>query len=331
MRQTYLVNGWVITAPFDLGHPAPADALPDVVIDVQPEALAPEVGRRPLTGRVIAHHGDDARNYELVLHDPDRATFRFHHTVDFSIDLSARRSGTGPVLVEARMFEHADRNLVPLIGAGTLLSALLLLEGHVVLHASAVQFERRTVAFVGSSGSGKSTLATMACLAGGQLVTDDVLRVEVDAGRAVCHRGAAHLRLRQGAVPLLDGSDQPENWTADGRRIFLPATPQHPIVDLDAIVAPLLCNPGSTITRTRLSTKRAVFALLGELRVTNWVDPGSSALHLTTLLDVVERIPVYTLEIPWGVGAGGAAIEQVLAAVWDDDDPAIDRLRSTTP
>ena len=319
MNQTYLVNGWVVAAPFDLGHHAPADAPLDVLVDIHPEPLGPEAARQRLDGRVVAHLGDEARYHELVVHDADHATLRFGDLVDFSIDRSAHQQGTGPIVVEARVVEHADQSLIPLLVAGTLVSALLMLDGHMVLHASAVETEGHTVAFVGTSGSGKSTLATMACLAGARLVSDDVLRVGVTDEVAVCHRGAAHLRLRQGAVGLLDGSSQPDTRTADGRRVFAPATPDRPIVRLDAVVLPLLCPPEAAITRTRLSTKKALFALLGAPRVSNWADPATSAQHLATLLDLVERVPVYAVEIPWGIGAGGTTIAEVMAAVWADE------------
>ncbi len=324
MNQAYLVNGWVVAAPFDLGHHAPADARVDVIVDIDPRPLAPDVARRPLEGRVVAHLGDEARYHELVVHDTDRATLRFGDLADFSIDRSARRQGTGPSVVSAHVIEHADGSLIPLLVAGTLLSALLMLDGHVVLHASAVETDGGTVAFVGTSGSGKSTLATMACLAGARLVSDDVLRVGVIDGAAVCHRGAAHLRLRPGAVGLLDGSSQPDTRTADGRRVFAPSTPDRPVVQLDAVVLPLLCPPEAAITRTRLGTKQALFALLGAPRVSNWTDPTTSAQHLATLLDLVERVPVYAVEIPWGIGAGGTTIAEVMAAVWADDEPAGD-------
>jgi hypothetical protein len=321
MNQTYLANGWVVQAPFDLGHRAPAGSHLDVIVEVHPEPLDPHVARQPLDGRVIAHLGDEARYHELVAHDHGHATLRFGDLADFSIDRSARHQGTGPIVVTAQVLEHADRSLIPLLVAGTLLSALLMLDGQIVLHASAVETEGRTVAFVGTSGSGKSTLATMACLAGARLVSDDVLRVEVIDGVAVCHRGAAHLRLRQGAVGLLDGSSQPETRTADGRRVFAPATPERPIVPLDAVVLPLLCPPEAAITRTRLSTKQALFALLGAPRVSNWTDPATSAQHLATLLDLVERVPVYAVEIPWGIGTGNTTITEVMASIWATDEP----------
>jgi hypothetical protein len=331
MSEIYLVNGWVVSAPFDLGHHAPVDARPDVVVDIRPEALDPGAARQPLAGRVIAHLGNQARYHELVMHDPDHATLRFGDLVDFAIDLSGHRSETGPTVVEARVVGGADQSLIPLLVAGTLLSAMLMLDGHMVLHASAVEVEGRTVAFVGTSGSGKSTLATMACLAGARLVSDDVLRVGVIDGVAVCHRGSTHLRLRQGAAVLLDGSDHPDERTADGRRAFAPATPNRPVVPLDAVVLPLLCAPEAAITPTRLSTRQALFALLGAPRVSNWSDPATSAQHLAALIDLVERVPVYAVEIPWGIGAGNTTIDQIMAVLWAADEPTDDTAPTPTP
>ena len=324
MNQNYLANGWVVSAPYDLGHSAPAGARPDVVVGVRPEAIDPETARQPLVGRVIAHLGDESRYHELVVHDPDHATLRFFGLVDFAVDLSGHHNGEGPIVVDARVVQHADQSLIPLLVAGSLLAALLLLVGQVVLHASAVEIEGRAVAFVGNSGSGKSTMATMACLAGANLVSDDLLRVEVVDGIALCHRGSAHLRLREGAFVLLDGADHPDQRTADGRRAFAPTTPDQPVMQLSAVVLPRLCAPEGSIAHTRLSTKQALFALLGSLRVSNWADPTTSAQHLASLLDLVERVPAYVVDIPWGIDTGDTTINQVMAIVSGAEGPAGD-------
>jgi len=79
----------------------------------------------------------------------------------------------------------ADPGLLPVIISGTMISVVLALGGHLVLHASAVDIGGVALAFVGQSGMGKSTLATIMCVAGARLITDDVLRVE-PASPPVC-------------------------------------------------------------------------------------------------------------------------------------------------
>ena len=84
---------------------------------------------------------------------------------------------------------HADPDAddgVPSLFLGGALAAAVALRGACVLHASAVQTENLVIAFVGSSGMGKTTVAALCCASGARLVTDDVLRVTAEQGRAWC-------------------------------------------------------------------------------------------------------------------------------------------------
>ena len=65
---------------------------------------------------------------------------------------------------------------------GPAIGTLLHLRGHLVLHASAVMFEKRAVAFLGDSEFGKSTVAAACWTAGHALVTDDLAVIELPPG-----------------------------------------------------------------------------------------------------------------------------------------------------
>ncbi len=65
---------------------------------------------------------------------------------------------------------------------GPAVGTLLHLRGHLVLHASAVRFGERAVAFLGDSEFGKSTVAAACWTAGHSLVADDVTMVELPEG-----------------------------------------------------------------------------------------------------------------------------------------------------
>jgi hypothetical protein len=88
---------------------------------------------------------------------------------------------------------------------GQVLPLAAVLRGLEVFHASAVEVGGRTVALVGDSGAGKSSLAIALMLAGGRLVTDDVLAVEADPhGRGVlAHPGAGVMNVRHAEAQRL--------------------------------------------------------------------------------------------------------------------------------
>lgn len=73
----------------------------------------------------------------------------------------------------------------------------LALRGTYALHASAVRFGKRVVAFVGESGAGKSTLAALLAAPGlgCERVADDILPFAVVAGVSVAHPAYPQLKL----------------------------------------------------------------------------------------------------------------------------------------
>ncbi len=75
------------------------------------------------------------------------------------------------------------------------LTAALTLQGEEPLHATVVRLDEHTIGFLGDSGAGKSTLAAFLLAEGAELVTDDMLRIAYDGGRAVAYRGPPRLKL----------------------------------------------------------------------------------------------------------------------------------------
>lgn len=65
-----------------------------------------------------------------------------------------------------------------ILGVG--LGVLLMQQGHLVLHGSAINVNGNAIAFLGNSGSGKSTMATFLSKKGYPLITDDVLVTRMD-------------------------------------------------------------------------------------------------------------------------------------------------------
>ena len=99
----------------------------------------------------------------------------------------------GEVAEVGKFFIHKGREVVidPILGVeearlrtillGPILSVLLRQRGLLVLHASCVGINNKALAFMGGSGWGKSTLAAAFHIKGYDILTDDVMPVEIVA------------------------------------------------------------------------------------------------------------------------------------------------------
>jgi hypothetical protein len=132
------------------------------------------------------------------------------------------------ILVDAR--EGAtDADLRPYL-LGTVMGALCHQRGLLPLHAAAVIADGGAVAFAGPSGAGKSTLAAEFHGRGYDVLSDDLLAVEIDPdGAPKALPGAARIRLRTGTPGLVgaagvDGKFSlpiPSPTTAPLRRLYV--------------------------------------------------------------------------------------------------------------
>ena len=92
--------------------------------------------------------------------------------------------------------------LRPLI-LGPIMSIILRQRGLLVLHASAVNINNRAVAFMGHSGWGKSTLVTAFHTKGYEVLTDDVLPIQVSADSSLVFPSYPQFKLLPDAATSL--------------------------------------------------------------------------------------------------------------------------------
>ncbi|MEP7055738.1 MAG: hypothetical protein ABI912_10870, partial [Actinomycetota bacterium] len=245
-------------------------------------------------GREIAHLSDEegAPLYTFV-ERPDGYLLRFHGTCEFSIALDLSR-----VLYAGD--PGADPELIPVLVNGMLVSFLLTLAGSPVLHASAVDVGGRAIAFTGWSGMGKSTAATLVCADGGLLITDDVLRVDLDPAGPVCRLGATEARLRAKAIDLATAVGSTARTTADGRHAVAPAVSLHDRLPLGALVVPVPDPQARELILLPVQGAESLLTLARFPRIVGWTDQETNATQFRFLADVVRRVPVFIATIPWG-------------------------------
>jgi hypothetical protein len=196
--------------------------------------------------------------------------------------------------------DESDR-LAPVLVCGTLLAVIFTLEGRLVLHGSAVSAHDGALAFVGPSGRGKSTTAALCAVAGGRVISDDVLLVEMRGPEVWCRGSGGELRLREKARTLASMfEDATVGETPDRRMSLVPRDGQTAWTRLDAVAFPIP-DPGSDALSTeRLSRSDALFGLLGSPRVEGLRTPHLASQQFGLVAELVKRVPVFQVRVPWG-------------------------------
>jgi hypothetical protein len=182
--------------------------------------------------------------------------------------------------------------------AGTVSSFILTLRGTTILHASAVAVDGGALAFVGQSGRGKTTVAALLCVAGAELVTDDVLAVR-PGPPVTCIGGSSELRLREGAATL--AGDAASTRTTEDERLAL-TVPHAPVaaMPLRAVVIPRPSREATSLEVARLEPATAIVAFLAFPRVYGWNRRDVLQRDFGVFAALVDQVPVYTATIPWG-------------------------------
>ncbi|NEU27171.1 dephospho-CoA kinase [Paenibacillus polymyxa] len=132
--------------------------------------------------------------------------------------------------IEVSMLPGADPDTVRLYILGTCMGVLLLQKRTLPIHGSAVVIGGRVYAFVGESGAGKSTLAAAFRQAGYQMVSDDVIAINVTASAAIVY--PAYPQQKLGLESLLQLEALQEKHVRHKEHVLSltdgnPATPQY--------------------------------------------------------------------------------------------------------
>ena len=213
---------------------------------------------------------------------------------DFEIQRSRR-------VVDVHLAAGADPDVVPILLGGNVVALLLGLSGKDALHASAIRLEGRTIAIVGGAGMGKSTLAAMFCSLGAELVSDDLLRVEIDRGIAYCFNGTGQIRLRAAATELAGRvNSSTTQRTYDGRIAIGVRQPTASRLALDALLLPRPSKRAKSLRVERLRPRDAVEQLIRYPRITGWQIVEPIQRHFQAAIDLAKSVPTYSATIPWG-------------------------------
>lgn len=189
---------------------------------------------------------------------------------------------------------------------GSALGAILHQRGILPLHANAIDFGGRAVAFSGHSGAGKSTIAAWFHDRGHVVLSDDVCVTAFnEAGRVIAHPGIPRLRLWREA---LDASGR----TADGLGRSFDNLDKYDVptdnsslrrpLPLDRVYVLRKAPEGAAEARIRrLTGVEAVEALVANTYRGAFLKMiGRTGEHLNACLRVARSVPVFVAERKWG-------------------------------
>ena len=184
------------------------------------------------------------------------------------------------------------------------LSAALLLQGEETLHSTVVDFEGVGFGLLGSSGAGKSTLAAHLLGQGGELVTDDMLRITESGGVLYAEPGQPRIKLfEETARRHFPGGMNKGRWNPVSEKYLFDTddlTRPRDRRRLDALLwlaAPEADRPDD-ISCKRLAGLELFQVLTGSTMNSKLQTPDRLARQLRFTQWVGENLPVYALRYP---------------------------------
>lgn len=203
---------------------------------------------------------------------------------------------------------------------GPVLGILLRLRGTVCLHASAIVFGDRVIAFAGGEGAGKSTTAAAFSSRGYRVVTDDIVALKERDGRFHVLPGYRHLCLCPDVVESLYGSpsalpqlvsDWEKRSLAEGMYQTRFETQALPV---GAIYVFGDRQPGFFPQIEPLDRRRGLIALVANSFASKVLDKPRRADELGVLGRLVAEVPVRRLCL----GQNSRELDRVCDAIGSD-------------
>lgn len=321
MSFDYEVCGLRLRSDIPLAAEVAADLMHDVDVTVVSGSCSEVPWHRP-SADVIAETFDREGwpRYSFCTMEDGATVARFYALADFAFDCDLRH-------VTCHRHPAVAEEMAGLLVPGNVVSYILTMAGHYVLHASAVEVSPgKAVAFVGPTAKGKTTCAALLCAEGCALVTDDVLVLDINGGPPTCRRGAPALRLRTQQADLISRfiSAPAVATTPDGRLAVQPDRVGTPHAALGAIVLPDPKRGATEVSGRRLRGAQAAAVLLATPRIEGWRAGDRLSRLFEQATAVAEAVPVLEVSIPWGPpfapDVGARLMEEIARASFEAGD-----------
>lgn len=292
MSATYRIHGLTVRSDIALSAIEVADGDPDVRIrraDDQP------IGGEAPDGELIAREIVPPDHAFYVTDTGGDFTVRYGHTCDFSVARDGRK-------IAVTVARGADLDLVSIILSAGGMAFAAMRNGCHVLHASGATIRDRAVIAIGDPGAGKTTTAAELALAGGSMLADDAIRVDLSNGAgARVYQGAHTLRLREPAARVLSSALEavtPASRSPDGRVTFSPSREALESVPLLAVLVPVSGPQHHELSINRLASRQAVIETTRHIRIAGFLKGTHLVDHFAFSSELAQRVPFFELRRP---------------------------------
>ncbi|MCG6136154.1 MAG: hypothetical protein MET45_16135 [Nostoc sp. LLA-1] len=184
-----------------------------------------------------------------------------------------------------------DESLLRTILLGPILCVLLRQRGLLVLHASAVRINNQAVAFMGGSGWGKSTLATAFHTKGYDVLTDDVMPIQIGIGQPLVFPAYPQFKLwPEAATSLGEDINSLSPIFPNGPKLSYKVSQgfQQTPLPLQKIY---VLGKGERHEITQIQPQQAFVELIRHTRaITLITDPEFQASHLRLCTELVKNV-----------------------------------------
>ena len=204
---------------------------------------------------------------------------------------------------------------------GQALSFALVKSGFEPLHATAIDVNGEAIVLLGDSGFGKSSLAACFLAAGHALLTDDLLLLQLAAGRFEAHPGPPRIKLFPAmARRFLRRAATGVPMNAETEKLVIPLGLREsrrlplPLRAIYALAAPCETRHTRRILIETLSQRDAFLTLLANTFNYIVVDPDRLQRQMTETNRLVNQIAVRKLSYPRSL----SQLPSVRAAILSD-------------
>jgi hypothetical protein len=200
---------------------------------------------------------------------------------------------------------HPDRFKFAFLS--TVLALWLEWQGKISLHASAVEWNGKTIGFLSQSSGGKSTLAASFVSQGLPLISDDILPIEYMHGTTIAYAGYPRLRLRQELVEFFFKDSFSNSIPMNLGKLNIPigkagfgrfSTRSQSVAGLFILERKKSCRENEVILN-RLSLRDAAIELIRNSYLPHLADAiGLRRIRVEHIFLIASSIPIFRISYP---------------------------------
>jgi hypothetical protein len=184
------------------------------------------------------------------------------------------------------------------------------LQGLEILHASAVVVDGGAVGFVAASGTGKTSLAVNLAATGAELLTDDVLAIDVGTARPTAYAGARLVNVARNEYAELDAAARRRVGAVVGRteKVHLRPADIRPTAPLAALYFLRRDSSRAGPVDIRLDARDDARLVLGSGFISYMSEPQHMLAHLEASARLARDVPTFVVTVPAGRDAPDVAL-----------------------